>query len=140
MSSRYLMIFLFQIMTIHYLTSQSLSIGGGIQKSIFFDYNKEDIYTKSIYDSEIGIDISISISELDYAGIPIQIELNYQKIKGQINTYSGSRFTSKHYNFDIENDQVNLRIYPLNTKLIQSRLRLGFGGEIGIVTQVSAPK
>jgi hypothetical protein len=118
------------------LFSQNLEIIGGLNKNSFFDFQLNEEYYSSSYNSEYGYAIRIGIENIKVDWLTLRFTLSYDKYGGELEATGGSGLGGGYTtNATIDKSVISLGIFPLNFRIID-RIDLNFGFEFaGLINE-----
>lgn len=115
--------------------SQNLEVIGGLNKNHFFDFQQNEGYFTSSYDSDYGYAICIGLEDIKIDWLTLRFTLSYEKYGGELDASDGVLGGGYTTNAKIDKSVISLGVFPLNFKIID-RIDLNFGFEIaGLINE-----
>ena len=109
------------------LFSQKLELIAGMNKNIFFDYQKNEGHFNSAYDSQLGYSVHIATEDVKIDFVKWRFTLGYEKYGGEINARDGGLGGGYTTKAEIDKSVISVGVYPLNFKIIRSiDINVGF--------------
>ncbi|MDA3911193.1 MAG: hypothetical protein PF448_07545 [Bacteroidales bacterium] len=108
--------------------SQNIEIIGGLNKNSFFDFQQNEGYYSSSYDSDYGYAIRIGIENIQVDWLTLRFTLSYDKYGGELEASDGGMGGTYTTNAKIDKSVISFGVFPVNFKIID-RIDLNFGFE-----------
>lgn len=108
---------------------QEIGLHAGINYNTFFDFEKSEGHFRSSFESEFGYITGLSINELSYELLSIDLSISYEKYQGKISVSNGGQGGGNNTSAIIELERINIGINPFHIRLNKNKLKLNIGFE-----------
>ncbi len=109
--------------------SQNIEVIGGLNKNVFFDFQKNEGHFISNYVSDYDYVIRIGVEEIKVDWLTLRFTLSYDKYRGELKASDGGLGGGYATNVKIDKSIISLGVFPVNFEILD-RIDLNFGFEL----------